>query len=37
MGETKELQIAIGDEEEKSLHEEDRNSLPNDFEKDEEK
>ena len=34
--ETKELQISVGDEEEKALHEEDRNSLPNDFEKDEE-
>ena len=33
---TKELQISMGDEEEKELHEEDRNSLPNDFEKDEE-
>ena len=36
MEETKELQISMGDEEEKALHEEDRNSLPNDFEKDEE-
>ena len=34
--ETKEIQISVGDEEEKALHEEDRNSLPNDFEKDEE-
>ena len=34
--ETKELQIYVGGEEEQALHEEDRNSLPNDFEKDEE-
>ena len=34
--ETKELQISVGGEEEKSLHQEDRNSLPNDFEKYEE-
>ena len=33
---TKELQIYVGDEEEKELHQEDRKSVPNDFEKDEE-
>ena len=35
--ETKELQISVGGEEEKSLHQEDRNSIPNDFEKYDEK
>ena len=34
--ETKELQIYVGGEEEKELHQEDRKSLPNEFEKDEE-
>ena len=34
--ETKELQISVGGEEEKVVHEEDRNSLPSDFEKYEE-
>ena len=34
--ETKELQISVGTEEEKALHEDDRNSIPNDFEKYEE-
>ena len=33
--ETKELQISVGGEE-KALHQEDRNSLPNEFEKYEE-
>ena len=34
--ETKELQISVGGEEEKSLHQEDRKSLPSEFEKAEE-
>ena len=34
--EIKELQIFVGGEEEKALHQEDRKSLPNDFEKDDE-
>ena len=33
MEKTKEIQISMGGEEEKSLHQEDRKSLPNDFEK----
>ena len=34
--ETKELQIVVGGEEEKTLHQEDRRSHPNEFEKDDE-
>ena len=36
MEETKELPISVGSEAEKALHQEDRKSLPNDFEKYEE-
>ena len=34
--ETKELQISVGGEEEKALHQEDQKSFPNEFEKYEE-
>ena len=34
--ETKEIKKIVGGEEEKALHQEDQNSLPNDFEKDDE-